>query len=230
MIRAAEAIRRRTCWRHHAASFCGRLAMISSRSRWVMVTKSGAYDISMLRGRANGTIGIVDDAAGPRLHHADAVGEKAGLLQVVRDEQHGRLPRDPEVLHDRPQFLAGELIERAERLVQHQELRIVNQRAAERGALHHAAGQLPGILVAEAVEPDLLEQRVDAIAEFGLALGRDIPAGTAARSSAAASRCRGSSSTAAASDSGTPCRPASARRRPRGRRHRHSRSRPSAIR
>ena len=29
--------------------------MISSRSRCVMVTKSGEYDISMLRGRANGT-------------------------------------------------------------------------------------------------------------------------------------------------------------------------------
>ena len=78
---------------------------------------------------------------------------------------------DPQILHDRPQFLARELIERAERLVEHQKLRIVDQRAAERGALHHAAGQLPGILVAEARKADLREQCFDAVTELGLVLG-----------------------------------------------------------
>ena len=47
----------------------------------------------MLRGRANGTTRVVDDAARPRAHHADAVGEIAGFLQVVRDQKHGRLSR-----------------------------------------------------------------------------------------------------------------------------------------
>ena len=48
----------------------------------------------------------------------------------------------------------------AEGLVEHQELRLVDERAAERGALLHAAGELPGILVALALEPDLGEQRL----------------------------------------------------------------------
>jgi len=37
-------------------------------------------------------------------------------------------------------LLAGELIERAERLVEQQELRVMHQRAEKRGALQHAAG------------------------------------------------------------------------------------------
>ena len=81
-----------------------------------------------------------------------------------------------------PQLLAGELIERAERLVEHQQLRLVDQRAAERGALQHAAGELPGIFVAEAREPDLREQRLDAVAELASCAWPDNPAGTAARS------------------------------------------------
>ena len=124
----------------------------------------------MVRGRGNVHRLVVDDLAGARAHHADAVGEIARLLEIVRDKQDRRLSRHPEVLHDRPQFLAGELIERAERLVEHQELRIVDERAAERGALHHPARQLPGIFVAEAREPDLRQQCLDAIAKLGLAL------------------------------------------------------------
>ena len=104
----------------------------------------------MVRGRANGTSASSMMLAGPRPHDADAVGEIAGLLQIVGDQQHGRPQLRSTVLHDRPQFLAGELVERAERLVEHQKLRIVDQRAAQRGALQHAAGELPGMLVAEA--------------------------------------------------------------------------------
>ena len=47
----------------------------------------------------------------------------------------------------------------------------MHQRAAERGALQHAAGELPGMLVAEGAEPDFLEQRVGAVAELGLVFG-----------------------------------------------------------
>src|SRR3954467_12388462 len=39
-------------------------------------------------------------------------------------------------------------LERAERLVEHQQIRLVDQRAAERGALLHAAGELPWEFVA----------------------------------------------------------------------------------
>ena len=47
----------------------------------------------------------------------------------------------------------------------------MHQRAAQRSALQHAAGQLPRMLVAEIGEADFLEQRVGPVAEFGLVLG-----------------------------------------------------------
>ena len=53
-------------------------------------------------------------------------------------------------------------VERAERLVHQHDLGIVHQRAADRGALLHAAGELPGQLLLEALEPDQLQQRLGA--------------------------------------------------------------------
>ena len=79
---------------------------------------------------------VVEDAPGPRAHHADAVGEIGGFAQVVRDEQDRGLLRQPQVLHDRPQLLARELIERAERLVEQQQ---VADRAPGRGRARRAA-------------------------------------------------------------------------------------------
>jgi hypothetical protein len=90
--------------------------------------------------------------------------------QVVRHQHDGRSARQPEVLHHAPQFLAGELVERAERLVEHQQLRFMDERAAERGPLQHAARQLPGIFVAEAGETDLRQQSLDPVAKFSSAL------------------------------------------------------------
>jgi hypothetical protein len=58
----------------------------------------------------------------------------------MRDQHHGDAARGMQVADDAPQFLAGEGVERTERLVQHQQLRLVDQRAAQRGALLHAAG------------------------------------------------------------------------------------------
>ena len=74
----------------------------------------------------------------------------------------------PELLQDRPQLLARELVERAERLVEQQQARLVDQRAAEIGALQHAAGKLPGIAAAKALQADLLQQRIGLVAEFGV--------------------------------------------------------------
>src|SRR6266446_1088423 len=74
---------------------------------------------------------VIDDATGPRAHHADVVGEISGLAQVVGDEQYGRPAYEPQLLEDRPQLLARELVECAKRFVEQQKLRIVDQRAAE---------------------------------------------------------------------------------------------------
>ena len=121
----------------------------------------------MMRGRANGTTEVVDDAAGPCLHHADAAGEIGGFLEIMRHKQNRGALVDPQLLHDFPQFLAGELVERAEGFVEQQQRRIVDQGPAERSALLHAAGQLPGKLVAEAGEAYPCQRLLDAVAIFG---------------------------------------------------------------
>ena len=86
------------------------------------------------------------------------------------------------VLQDRPEFLAGELVERAERLVEQQQARLVDQGAAEIGALEHAAGELPRVFAGKALEPDLRQQRMGLVAEGGLAFPGHIATGTAGRS------------------------------------------------
>src|SRR5262245_46514071 len=43
---------------------------------------------------------VVEDAAGPCAHHADAAGEEAGLAQIMRHQQHGRPVRHPEALEN----------------------------------------------------------------------------------------------------------------------------------
>ena len=52
------------------------------------------------------------------------------------------------------ELLAGDLVERAERLVEQEDLRIHHQRAGQRATHLHAAGELLRILLLEPVEPD----------------------------------------------------------------------------
>ena len=60
-------------------------------------------------------------------------------------------------------LLAQLQVERAERLVEQQHLRPVDDRARERDALALAAGELRGLAVAESGEPHQLEHLVDAL-------------------------------------------------------------------
>ena len=60
------------------------------------------------------------------------------------------------------QLLADARVERAERLVEQQHLRLDGERAGERHALPLAAGELRRVAVGEAVELHELEQLVDA--------------------------------------------------------------------
>jgi len=73
---------------------------------------------------------------------------------------------EPQRLHDAPQLLAREGVERAERLVEHQELGLVDQGTAEVGALLHATGELPGELLRKVGEPHRLEQLHRALLVF----------------------------------------------------------------
>src|SRR5437762_5734697 len=75
----------------------------------------------------------------PRRDDDHAIGERDGLLEIVRDEHDGSARRGPEleklVLHQRARLH----VERAERLVHEQETRRVNERLRQRGAFAHAA-------------------------------------------------------------------------------------------
>jgi hypothetical protein len=95
-----------------------------------------------------------DDPAGPGAHHQDTVGEVDRLANIVGHEDHGRAAREPYLLQRIPQLLARESVERAEGLVEHQERRLVHERPADRGALLHAARELPGMAILEALEAD----------------------------------------------------------------------------
>ena len=105
------------------------------------------------------------------------------------------------------QLLARQRVERAERLVHQQDVGIVHQRAADAGALLHAAGQLARILALEAGEADEREQVARALASGARRAFPSCRAGTA--------RCRERSPRAAASAPGRRCRSRRAARSPR---------------
>lgn len=74
----------------------------------------------------------------------DPVGKRDGLLHVVRHEQRGKAMLTPQPLDQRMHLDAGQGVERAERLVQQQQLRTMHERARQRDALPLAARQLRG--------------------------------------------------------------------------------------
>src|SRR5690606_344333 len=78
---------------------------------------------------------LVEHPSRARTHDEHPVSQEDGLAQVVRDEDDGNAGHCMQVADHAPQLLAGEGIERAERLVQHQQLRLVDERAAEICAL-----------------------------------------------------------------------------------------------
>jgi hypothetical protein len=65
------------------------------------------------------------------------------------------------------ELVADDLVERAEGLVHEENVGIEGQRPGDRGALLHAARELPGILALEAVELDQLDHAADPLALLG---------------------------------------------------------------
>src|SRR6266540_2432929 len=83
---------------------------------------------------------VLDDLGDPsraRRHHHDPVGQEDGFLDAVGDEQDGLVGLGPDPLEEQVQLLAGDGVERAERLVHEQERRIGEQGAADRHPLLH---------------------------------------------------------------------------------------------
>ena len=126
-----------------AAGPCGNSANSRSRRRARAMPSRG-------RGRGRGTERSSRIAPGLTAQHDDPVGQEQRLVEIVGDEKHGRavaLPQADQLLLQR---LAGQGVERAERLVQQEHGRTGHQRAGEGGALRHAAGQRLGQRLGEA--------------------------------------------------------------------------------
>ena len=85
------------------------------------------------------------------------------------DEHHRRAQRLPELQQIVVELEAGDLVERGERLVHQQQLRLGDERARDRDAHAHAAGQFARIGVGELCQADAAERRLDAL---GAALPR----------------------------------------------------------
>ena len=122
-----------------------------SSSAWTDASASGPRPRACRGARVGGDHGArpreVDlhdsgDAPRPRGHDDDAIGEGDGLGDAVGDEDDGARPLEPEALELGVELLAGEGVERAERLVEQQHRGIADQRPSERGALRHPARKL----------------------------------------------------------------------------------------
>src|SRR5262249_36910107 len=88
-----------------------------------------------------------DNLRGTASHDEHAIGKQHGLADAVGHEQHGFTIALPELEQHDVHVVAGDGVERAERLVHEQDARIGNERARERYPLAHAAGELPRALV-----------------------------------------------------------------------------------
>ena len=95
----------------------------------------------------------LDDAARARAHHVHLVGEIDRLLDVMGDEQHRLAEVAPQLHQPFLHLQLGLRIERAERLVQQNDVGVEQERAQQRRALAHAAGERARIEVLEPGKP-----------------------------------------------------------------------------
>ena len=104
--------------------------------------KSGSKVISIVARPRQ--VDVVDprEPARPRRHDDDAVGEEDRLADVVRDEHDRLAALAPEPEQKQVHLVARERVERAERLVHQQHVRVLRQRADDRRALLHPAREL----------------------------------------------------------------------------------------
>ena len=102
------------------------------------------------------------DAAGMRQQADDAIAEIDRLFEIVGDEDHGGVAGAHQRQHLVLQALPRHRIERAERLVHQQRLRLLRQAARDLQALLHAARHLRRIFFGMIGQADFVQQFVDA--------------------------------------------------------------------
>ena len=107
------------------------------------IFRRGAERFGARIGRIDRELG--EHAAGPRRHHDDAARQIDRLEHRMGDEDHGLAHRSPQLQQIVVELEAGDLVERGERLVHQQQLRLRHQRARDRDPHLHAAGQFARI-------------------------------------------------------------------------------------
>ena len=102
------------------------------------------------------------------VEHGDAVAHGHRLDLVVGDEDEGRAEPHLQVLELGAQRLAQLGVERRQRLVHQEDLRLAHDGAADRDALHLAARQPVGLAVEQVPDAQRLRGIVDALVDVGL--------------------------------------------------------------
>ena len=106
--------------------------------------------------------GLDDDA---EIHHRDPVGDVLHHREVVRDEDVGEAEPVLQVAQQIEDLRADRDIERRDRLVADDQLRLDRERAGNRDALALAAGEFMRVAAREArLEPDQPQQFLDPFA------------------------------------------------------------------
>ena len=108
-------------------------------------------------GCATSSLGVPDWRSRAVDDDADLVGERRRVLEVVRDEQRRDLEPGEQLVQLGADRRLRVRVERGERLVEEQHLRVAGERAGERDALPLAAGELAGMRVREVPDPEPLE-------------------------------------------------------------------------
>src|ERR1043166_770681 len=106
------------------------------------------------------------DAARMRREHQDAAADEQRLLDRMRHEQYREADIVPQPAHLLLHLAPRQRIERRERLVHQQHGGLHRERARDRDALLHAAGEHVRMDVLETREVDLVEQRARVLDSF----------------------------------------------------------------
>ena len=107
-----------------------------------------------------------DDPAGI---HGDRPVESLSFIHVSRGNEHAHAgPLFPDVVDQVPELLTRQRVDAGRRLVEDEQVGVVNQRAAEANLLFHSAGELARGPVGERTQAGGVEQVPDARLSLGV--------------------------------------------------------------
>ena len=105
---------------------------------------------------------VLDEEAG--VHDGDAVADRGGELEVVRDEEQAQTPLAALLVEDRHDLRLRRHVERGRRLVGEQQARLDGEGGGDHDPLQQTAGELVRVLVQAAlgvVDADVAEEADD---------------------------------------------------------------------